>query len=45
MSWVGPQVGSIPGSWSWRDHFWACGLSLEVEMWFEADPMSGPELR
>lgn len=39
------QVDSIPGSWSWRDHLWACGLSLEVEWWFEADPVSGPELR
>lgn len=37
------QVDSIPGSRSWRDHLCACGLSLEVEWWFKADPVNGPE--
>ena len=39
------QVDSIPGSRSWRDHLCACGLSLEVEWWFKADPVSSPESR
>lgn len=40
-----PRWTASLGSRSWRDHLWACGLSLEVELWFKADPVSGPELR